>query len=184
MRFSAKSLRCCTVRLRQGGSASAGSRLQRFNGLTARSAFTLIEIMIVVAIMGMILLAGIPSLYRLMHKEGFRKTLSDIVEVCNDTRRDAIMNNRPSDFVLHPQDGTFEGAGKKGKIENASIELLEVNLLDYKSADVVHVRFFPNGTSDEMWLVLQSDKGEWCRIALEITTGMVMPLEYDPNKWR
>ena len=37
-------------------------------------AFTLIEIMVVVAIMGIILAAGIPSLYGMLHKEGLRKT--------------------------------------------------------------------------------------------------------------
>jgi hypothetical protein len=34
------------------------------------------------------------------------------------------------------------------------------------------VRFFPNGTCDEMTLVLRSDKNEWRTISLEVTTGL------------
>lgn len=151
--------------------------------LSSVRAFTLIEIMIVVAIMGMILAAGIPSLYHLFHKEGFRKTLADVVEVCDAARRDAILHDKVSEVVFHPQDGTFEGGGRSGKIENAAIWMLDVNLLEYKDAETARIRFFPNGTSDEMTLILESDKGEWCKLALEITTGMVMPPEYDRNKW-
>jgi len=45
-------------------------------------------------------------------------------------------------------------------------------LTEYKDADTAKVRFFPNGTCDEMTLILHSDKGEWMKITLEITTGL------------
>ena len=43
-------------------------------------AFTLIEIMIVVAIIGIVMAMGVPSVVRTMEKEGMRKAISDIVE--------------------------------------------------------------------------------------------------------
>jgi prepilin-type N-terminal cleavage/methylation domain-containing protein len=45
--------------------------------LKRRLAFTLIEIMVVVAIIGIVMAAGAPTLHKALNKEGFRKTVSD-----------------------------------------------------------------------------------------------------------
>src|SRR6185312_11697816 len=74
-------------------------------------AFTLIEIMVVVAIMGIILAAGVPSLYGFMHKSGVRKTMSDIVETCKSARQKAIMSGTIANLIIHPKDGTMEVEG-------------------------------------------------------------------------
>ena len=144
-------------------------------------AFTLIEIMIVVAIMGIIVAAAVPSLYGFFHKEGLRKTTNDIVETCQSARAAAIMSGSPTDLVFHPKDGTCETASTSGgygswahsaKIENCTIEMLDVNLQECKDFDTVKVRFFPNGMCDEMTLVLRSNNDEWRKISLEITTAL------------
>lgn len=141
--------------------------------------FTLIEIMVVVAIIAIIATAAVPSLYGFVHKQGFHRTLNDVMEACRSARAEAIVHDQPSELIFHPRDGTCEAAGNGGygawahsaKFENCTIEMLDVNLKEYKDADSVKVRFFPNGTSDEMTLVLRSDKNEWRTITLEITTG-------------
>ncbi len=147
-----------------------------------RRAFTLIEIMVVVALIAIIISAAIPSLYGFFHKEGFRKTVSDVVDSIMSARQDAIMHDKTADLVIHPQDLTCEasGGGSAGygawahsaKFDHCTIEMLDVNMIDCKQADSVKVRFYPNGTSDEMTLVLRSDKNEWRTIALELTTGL------------
>jgi type II secretion system protein H len=158
----------------------------RHSSLTG--AFTLIEIMVVVAIMGLILAAGIPSLYGMFHKEGLRKSMSDLLETCQSARAAAIMSGSPSELILHPREGLVEasGGGSAGygawahtaKIEGAKIEALKINngKQDYSQAEEVHVRFFPNGTCDEMILLLISDNNELRGISLEITTGIAVPL--------
>lgn len=136
--------------------------------------------MVVVAIIAIIATAAVPSLYGFVHKEGFHKTLNDVMEACRSARAEAIVRDHPSELVFHPKEGTCEAAGNGGygawahsaKFENCTIEMLDVNLKEYKDADSVRVRFFPNGTSDEMTLVLRSDKNEWRTISLEITTGI------------
>ena len=50
--------------------------------------------------------------------------------------------------------------------------MLDVNLTEYKDKEFARVRFYPNGTSDEMTIVLQSEKGEFIKISLEITTAL------------
>ena len=144
--------------------------------------FTLIEMMVVIAIIATILMAAFPSMYSFVHKEGFRRTVSDVLESCRSARAEAIMHDTTATLVFHPHDGTCdassEGSGHgvwahSAKFEHCTIEMLDVNLREYKDAPVATVRFFPNGTSDEMTLVLHSDKGEYRTISLEITTGLV-----------
>jgi len=77
--------------------------------------FTLIEIMVVVAIMGLILAAGIPSLYGFFHKEGLRKSMSDLEDTCEAARDAAIMSGQPAELVIHPRAGTLEVSGGNGK---------------------------------------------------------------------
>jgi prepilin-type N-terminal cleavage/methylation domain-containing protein len=171
------------------------------------AAFTLIEIMVVVAIMGVILTIGIPSIYHMTKKEGMRKAVSDIWEVCNNARAQAIFRGSPVELVFYPTERRFQvggasvpqsadgpdyieskpapqtGSGLAGQFpEDILIEMLDINLLEYRDSEMARVRFFPNGTSDELTLVLRSSKNEWRMISLEVTTGRVS-IESDPQKF-
>ena len=142
-------------------------------GQGLKTAFTLIEVMVVVAVMGIILAAGIPSLYSVLHKEGFRKAVSDVLEVCNAARAQAILGDTTAEVSFRPYDNHCSGGGKTAQFgEGVVIEMLDVNLREYRDAESARVRFFPNGTSDEMTLILRSDRNEWKKISLEITTGL------------
>ena len=148
---------------------------------SSRRAFTLIEMMVVIAIIATILMAALPSLYGFVHKEGFRKTVSDIVDTCHSARAEAIMHDTTAQLVFHPREGTCEASvGGSGhgvwahtaKFENCTIEMLDVNLREFKDEPVATVNFYPSGRCDEMTLVLRSDKGEWRKISIECTTGL------------
>jgi type II secretion system protein H len=179
---------------------------------TRRAGFTLIEIMIVVAIMAVVMTMSVPMVYHMFRKEGMRKAVTEVVEVCSNARRQAIMSGTMSELIFHPKDRRFEisSAPARPKPENGEappitfgppthtsvdggtagvlserliIEMLDVNLIEYKDADEVHVRFYPNGTCDEMTLILHSDQNEWRKISLEVTTSLA-DVETDPNKFK
>jgi hypothetical protein len=63
------------------------------------------------------------------------------------------------------------------------IEGLGVNGEDWTEDPEAKVRFYPNGTCDEMSIVLTSDRGERRNIWLEVVTGFA-ELESDPFKFR
>lgn len=157
--------------------------------------------MVVVAIMGLILVAGLPSLYKLMQKEGMRKVTSDVVEVCGKARAQAILRGVPTDVMFYPREHRLvisggaapssasgdpaaeststekptvtPGAGQAAQIpEDFYIEMLDINLSEYRESEWARVRFYPNGMSDEMTLVLRSPKMEYKKITLEVTTGL------------
>jgi prepilin-type N-terminal cleavage/methylation domain-containing protein len=143
-------------------------------------AFTLIEVMIVVAIMGLIAAMGVPSLLQMYHKEGMRKAVSDVEDVCSEARARAILQNLTVSVVFYPPDNRFEVQGGKtsGSALVASsvlpagvdIAMLDINLDDYGASPWARVFFYPDGTSDEMTLVLHSSD-DWEKITLEFATA-------------
>jgi type II secretion system protein H len=144
--------------------------------------FTLIEIMIVVAIIGLMAAIGLPSVITSMQKRGMRKALSDIVEVCRTARANAIIHNRTESVIFHPlpQDRTFAAEGgaaaHSGMVSSSTLPdgvnfaMLDINQQDFGGSDWARVFFYPDGTSDEMTIVL-ADSHDQRKITLEFATG-------------
>ena len=148
--------------------------------------------MVVVGIMGIILAMGVPSVFKLLSKEGMRKATADVEDVCRSARARAILGGSPTDVIFYPLEHRLEIRGGSGgggggpekplaSSDNSSgaqiaddiiIEMLDINLMEYKDSEWARVRFYPNGTSDEMTLVLRSPKNEWKKVTTEVTTGM------------
>ena len=169
---------------------------------TIRGAFTLMEIMMVVAIIGLLMTMSVPAILRTMHQEPLRKAVNDVINICGHARSQAILRGMTTTVVFHPQSGTVTLSGAAntpapGDLvqpdppaddtrpavpgaaalnttqfgEGVMIDMLDVNLTEYKDADEARVRFFPNGTSDEMTLVLHSGD-QYRKITLEVTTAL------------
>jgi prepilin-type N-terminal cleavage/methylation domain-containing protein len=153
-------------------------------------AFTLVEIMVVVAIIGLIAAMGLPSIIMALQKDGMRKAVSDVQDICFEARKDAIMNKRKTAVVFHPQENRLEVEGvtaasdnpeskdtSSGKVISAvlpsgiAFAMVDINLQDYLESSEARVFFYPNGTSDEMTLILLG-RGQKQMITLEFSTGL------------
>lgn len=164
----------------------------------ATAAFTLIEILIVCALMALICATAVPSLYQITKKEGMRRAVGDLKDVCDNARSQAIFTGREVAVVFYPPQRKFgiggsgaatismntelssvpefepaPGTGTTGVIpDDISLEMLDVNLSEYKDSEWTRIRFYPNGTCDEATIVYRSDK-EYRKITLEPTTGLL-----------
>jgi prepilin-type N-terminal cleavage/methylation domain-containing protein len=156
--------------------------------LPGGNGFTLIELMMVVAIMGLVLAMGMPALLSAHREAPLRKAVNDVLELASRTRAQAILKNEDTMMIFHPLTKQISSSGadaarslsRRGREPVTSIQLpdsvdikmLDVNLREGKD-DIgdVDVHFHPNGTCDEMTLVLTSN-GEYRRITLEPTTAL------------
>src|SRR6266487_808173 len=148
-------------------------------------AFTLIEILVVVGIIGVIMTIAIPSIYQTLHQDSMRKAVSDVMEACSHARAQAILNGVNTALRIHPRDREFQvvilsggiktEAGDPGPDEGHAsgsavfsvrlsnrimIEMVDVNFIECKDEDEALVHFYPNGTSDEFTIVLLNDQNE------------------------
>jgi type II secretion system protein H len=91
-----------------------------------RAAFTLIEIMVVCAIIGIVMTMAIPSIYRQLHPESMQKAVNDIIEACEDARSHAVLKGTTMKLVLRPADRTFQvmqgsGTTSRERLESKSV---------------------------------------------------------------
>lgn len=199
-----------------------GHRSLRDAQRATSAAFTLMELLIVVAILGVVLTIAIPSIYRQLHPDSMQKAVDDVLKACEDARALAILNRSPMEIRIRPRDGTIQVA--QASRQAASVESISVTgeawrmddlakaaggsegsgggknffarfsshimikgirlyvIDDYTEREETVVRFYPDGTSEEFSIVLQSDKDEWRMINLELVTGLPT-VETDPNKF-
>jgi type II secretory pathway pseudopilin PulG len=137
------------------------------------------EIMMVVGIIGLVMTMGVPGIMRMQSQEPMRKAVNGVMEICSHARAQAILRGQTTVVTFHPQAGRVEFGGtapanSASAVEfgpEIAIEMLDINPLEYKDSDEARVRFFPNGTCDEMTLILRSGD-QWQKISLELTTAL------------
>jgi type II secretory pathway pseudopilin PulG len=64
--------------------------------------------MLVVAIMGVILTVGIPSVFQAVRKSPMRQAVSDLQEACRTARMMAILRGATAEVVIRAQDGLVD----------------------------------------------------------------------------
>jgi len=167
--------------------------------------------MIVVAIMGIVMTMSVPLVYKVWRKAPLRQAVKDIVEVCSNARARAIMQGTMTEVVFHPKQNRLEVAGAVGSpnpdgpvggradlgtaaasgsglsaqlSDRVIIETMDINMagIEYNDADVAKVRFFPNGISDEMKMILFDGKDR-LGIELEVTTGLANVVNDPLREW-
>lgn len=67
---------------------------------SANRAFTLVEIMVVIAIIAIIMAAGVPSMSRALARDDLGRAMKDTIEGCKTARDRAILQGIPWAFVV------------------------------------------------------------------------------------
>lgn len=163
--------------------------------------YTLIEVMIVVGIAAIIMATGLPAFTRSARRETLNQAVNDVLEACGTARARAVLQGQTMEVVFRARDGHIAvrpartdkesevtaGAApeivapedvESGEIqgfklhEEIMVLMMDVNMVDHMQAPTARVRFFPNSTTDELTLILQSPRGGVRKISLEVVTGL------------
>ncbi len=157
-----------------------------------KRAFTLVEIMVVVAILGVLVGITVPAFKAFLDKAPLERAISDIEGMCRLARSEAIMKERPMDVILNDS-GNTATLSTAARVVNEqdevtgefirntkeaetldSVELeAELEIIDpvpLLAGDDVRIRFYPNGTAETLELIV-SEGGEGYRLILDPVTG-------------
>src|SRR5438477_4365353 len=85
-------------------------------------AFTLIELMVVIAILGIILTVSIPAVYRYFHPNPLQKALDEILEACRDARELAVLQTRTTALVIDLRSKSISVRGASAPPPEASAD--------------------------------------------------------------
>ena len=176
-------------------------------------AFTLIEIMIVVAIIALVMAIGLPPFVRTVKKKPLQQAVNAIMEGCNYARSQAIFQGVPMDFVIRAEDGQMTvrpARTASGDGNEASADLLDDHtraksgigasgfteyLADTIAVHLLDVNFVPQmefaaarvrfypNGTSDEFTMVLEEDGQWRKITLEPVTGLAA-VESDPTKWR
>jgi prepilin-type N-terminal cleavage/methylation domain-containing protein len=152
------------------------------------AAFTLMEIMVVVAIIGLVGAMSVPAILQMRREGPMRKAVNDVLELCERARAGAVLKDTTTHLIFHPHEHQIdlEGGDANQALTtrlgqhpimssqfdpSVTIEGLGINLRDYTDAESAEVNFYDNGTCDEMTLILLCG-GEREMITLELTTAL------------
>jgi len=158
-------------------------------------AFTLLELMVVVGIIGLVAAMSVPSILQMRRQAPMNKAMDDILEMCDRARAGAVLKGTRTSIVFQPRAGKINLVGGDSNTAltkrmgsapvtatqfdpSVNIEELDVNLRNCTEQAAVPVNFYDNGTCDEMTLILAS-AGQREMITLELTTALptVQPLQ-------
>ncbi len=160
--------------------------------------FTMLEIMIVIAVAGLVMATSIPFVQHTVRRDAVYTAVKVVDEACRNARALAIFNNTTTELVIHPHEKSFSvrpGTSRGGPIprvgneprppsnhsikpysghfaDDVTIDLLDVNFIEHRDAEEATVRFQPNGTADEFTIFFRIGTIAARKITLDIVTGL------------
>ena len=172
------------------------SRLPCITRLNA--GFTLVEIMVVVAIMGLLLGLAMLNFRAISQKEPLEQAVSDVEGLCRRARTEAIVKSRPMDLTINSGTGQLllssaphamnsldpETGVLTSTVEDAVVVdqtslptdvemeiVIPEDIMDSETPGVVVIRFYPNGTAEPLQgLIILPGEGVYTMI-LDPVTG-------------
>lgn len=142
--------------------------------------FTLIELIIVLAIVAVTAAVSIPRLGAIFEAKSFRQMVNKAIVFLRDARVDALSTGKKVSVVVDLKEGKFirsspEGAdGDERNLQMPDGVEIGVELEDKFGDEDVEFTFYPNGTASGPRLLLKdSDKGKNAIIYLEPLAGLI-----------
>ena len=167
-----------------------------------KRAFTLVELMVVVAVLGVIIGVGVQSFRSFIEKEPLEQAISDVEGMCRQARSDAIINKRTMELVLNdmeeslilrsaartvmgmdPDTGEEANLVEQGEVlerVELAVDLQIIEPVDDEFVGQLELRFYPNGTAEPVDLRV-TDGNEAYILSLDPVTGQTTVVNENPR---
>jgi general secretion pathway protein H len=142
--------------------------------------FTVLELLLVMAIAGMILAVAVPSSLRFYESIQYRQAVRDVITALASARYGAINSGRPWDVAIDPQGKTLELNGQTTRLpEQLQLAVHAARELNRDRSGVI--RFYPEGGSSGGGVDIERSDGSGVRVSVDWLVGSVSQEAYVAN---
>jgi general secretion pathway protein H len=155
---------------------------RRFPGAASRQisgrAFSLVELVVVIAIVGLLLAASVPASVRFYESIQYKQAIRDVITMLASARLKAVNSGAAQDVIINPQTRVVR--------LNSNVQQLPVNFrIEVSSAAEVNrkaegvIRFYPDGGSSGGDIEIAQPSGAGVKITVDWLVGRVTHKRYD-----
>jgi general secretion pathway protein H len=148
-------------------------RLHRKADSCRAQGFTLLELVVVLALLTLLMSLVLPGLLRSVQKERSRVTLRDFSTVLRLARSQATTSHERVRVFLNKGSGRYwlEDSNRHGVLEG--MRLGEVKLVWQEPARQGYIAFYPDGSSSGGKIVMTDPAGRLYAMEVDVLTGKV-----------
>ncbi len=139
-----------------------------------QSGFTLLEIMVVLAIAGLVLGVSGPMALKLYESTQYRSAVKDVMTSLTAARYSAISSGRYVDVVTTPELRTIKAGKKEVTLtDNVNLSVTSAQSLNQMIEGAGVIRFFPDGTSTGGSILLEHKNGNGVQLRVDWLLGSI-----------
>lgn len=167
-------------------STTGGEEIEQLSS-DRRCGYTLIELIIVLAIVGTVISISVPFVSSFLFRANLESSAEDIVSTLRWARRLAITKRKEYRVIFNPQRGKYWLEDKEGNIEGERHSLQENivfadpelnkmqeedGIVEFDNPDDSGFSFYPQGTAESGSIYLRGKESErWYTITITASTG-------------
>ena len=152
-------------------SKTGNSRKRRAPG------FTLVEMMVAIAVVGLMLAVSVPMASRFYQSLQYREAVRSVVTTLNSARHLAISSGRAQDVAVDPATNVMEFRGERTQLPAAmNLELRTAQEVNRNALAVI--RFYPEGGSSGGDIAIRADSGASVTISVDWLLGRVSQVRH------
>jgi general secretion pathway protein H len=151
------------------------SSLLRRNG---QSGFTMLELLIAMAIVALVLAVTVPSTARFYQSMQYREAVRDVITLLSSARYKAIQSGRTQDVLVNPETNEIQLGDERRQLPEAmTIAVHSARELNQPEMGVL--RFYPEGGSSGGGIDIESPTGRAVKISVDWLVGRVSQEPYE-----
>ncbi|RLQ23682.1 prepilin-type N-terminal cleavage/methylation domain-containing protein [Seongchinamella sediminis] len=143
-------------------------------------AFTLVEIMVAIAIVGLLLAVAVPGSMRMYQSIQYRQAVRDVLTTLADARHQAVDKGRAQDVAFDPQRRQVSFAGDTRQLPEG-FQLTVTTASEVNRDGLGLIRFYPEGSSTGGDVDIAAPTGRGVRISVDWLMGGVSQSSYDAD---
>ncbi|MFV8818307.1 pilus assembly FimT family protein [Haliea sp. E17] len=150
-----------------------GSRIVLHNSPAIRErGFTLLEIMVAIAVVALLLAVSIPGTQRMYQSMQYRESLRDALAIFTEARREALDSGRAQDVEIEPASRSISLNQHRQQLpEGFSLGVTAAGELMRQGIAVI--RFYPEGGSTGGDVEITAPSGQTTRLTVDWLMGSV-----------